>query len=605
MNKKNLLTAAGLGLAGFGLSSVQADDPVRPNIIICLSDDQGWGEVAYNEYGYPQILTPTLDEMAASGMRFDRFYAQQMCSPARASILTGRNPVRMSCYVANNAFRPEEVTIAEAVKTVGYTTGLFGKWHVGPAKTNRPCGPTASGFDEWLAMDNYFDIDPNLSLNGAYPQQYIGESSEIVMDAALDFIRQSVSNEQPFLSMIWFGSPHWPYEASAEDQQVYVDMGMTLNDGKTQRFTEITQMDEDIGRLRVELQNLNIASNTMLWFLSDNGAPGNEGNGGLRGAKKIFYEGGIRVPCLLEWPDSIPNPVRTDIPCSVMDIYPTVVDLLGLTITNQVYPMDGISLRDLFAGQMTSRFKPIPFAREEYSDVFLGDPSDPGAATGNYAPCGNLQGWAGEGFEEGRNFQNVKRPYVDHHVDARALIDNRYKLVRENRTDPWELYDLIADQNEETNLISVLPAVAASMQAQMDAWAEECYRSSTGLDYDDDNDGLPGWWEIDHFGGETNANPNATASNAVNTVLEAYIAGLDPADPDAAFLISDIQPQTSGSVLSWNATNGRAYTVSWSSNLLSGFQALERNIAYTAVPYTDTNHTADGQGFYKIEVTME
>ena len=237
--------------------------------------------------------------------------------------------------------------------------------------------------------------------------------------------------------------------------------------------------------------------------------------------------------------------------------------------------------------------------------MFLGDPSDPGAATGNYAPCGNLQGWKNEGFEEGRNFQNVKRPYVDHHVDARALIDNRYKLVRENRTDPWELYDLIADQNEETNLISVLPAVAASMQAQMDAWAEECYRSSTGLDYDDDNDGLPGWWEIDHFGGETNANPNAMASNGVNTVLETYIAGLDPADPDAAFLISDIQPQTSGSVLSWNATNGRAYTVSWSSNLLSGFQALERNIAYTAVPYTDTNHTADGQGFYKIEVTME
>ena len=127
----------------------------------------------------------------------------------------------------------------------------------------------------------------------------------------------------------------------------------------------------------------------------------------------------------------------------------------------------------------------------------------------------------------------------------------------------------------------------------------------SGGETDEDSDGMPDWWEMQYYGGVTNANPTATASNGVNTVQDCYIAGLDPTNPQSAFLISDLSPLTSESILEWTGVSGRVYTIYWASNLLNGFQPLESNIAWTAVPYTDTNHPAEGQGFYKIDVELE
>jgi arylsulfatase A-like enzyme len=185
----------------------------RPNVILCMTDDQGWGDTSYN--GHPVLKTPELDAMAAAGLRFNRFYAAApLCSPTRGSVMTGRHPDRFGCFSANFSIRPEEVTIAEAVKTAGYATGHFGKWHLGPVKAGTPVNPNNSGFDETLSHDNWFDLDPQLCRNGGPPQTIEGETSEIVMGAALEFIGRQAAAKRPFLAVIWFPSPHDPCKAA-------------------------------------------------------------------------------------------------------------------------------------------------------------------------------------------------------------------------------------------------------------------------------------------------------------------------------------------------------------------------------------------------------
>jgi len=177
-----------------------------PNIVLCMTDDQGWGDTSYN--GNRLLKTPELDKMAAGGLRFNRFYAAApLCSPTRGSVMTGRHPDRYGCFYANFAIRPEEVTIAEALKIAGYATGHFGKWHVGPVKAGTPLNPLGCGFDETLSHDNWFDLDPELSRNGGPPQTLPGEPCEIVTEAALEFIRRQAAAKRPFLALVWWPIP--------------------------------------------------------------------------------------------------------------------------------------------------------------------------------------------------------------------------------------------------------------------------------------------------------------------------------------------------------------------------------------------------------------
>ena len=154
----------------------------RPNIILVMADDQGWGDMAYN--GHPVVKTPNFDAAAAAGLRFDRFYAAApVCSPTRASVMTGRHPNRMGVFKWGYPMRPQETTIAEALKTVGYTTGHFGKWHLGSVRNDSPAHPGHNGFDEWLSAPNFYDNDAIMSHKGkAVPMK--GESSMIAVDAA-------------------------------------------------------------------------------------------------------------------------------------------------------------------------------------------------------------------------------------------------------------------------------------------------------------------------------------------------------------------------------------------------------------------------------------
>ncbi len=434
----------------------------RPNVILCMTDDQGWGDTGYN--GHKFVKTPVLDEMATSGLRLNRFYAATpLCSSTRGSVMTGRHPNRFGCFSANMSIRPEETTLAEVLQKAGYATGHFGKWHLGPVKAGTPINPGASGFDQWLSHDNWFDLNPELSRNGQPARIVEGESSEVVVDAALRFIREQTAAKKPFLAVVWFASPHDPHEALASDRQPYSDH----SESEQNYLGEIAGVDRALGTLRRTLRSLGVAENTLLWFNSDNGPTAVGSTGGLRGQKAELWEGGIRVPGIIEWPAQIHKPIATDMPCGTIDIYPTILDILGLPLDEEVRPLDGISLLRLIEGKIHRRPKPMTFW------IY---PAGPERRNEPYLDIDDATGWW-------RTFRNNKHPKAKtkNFGGHAALIGNRYKLHKLRRN--IELYDIIADPAERKNLADEKPEVVARMKAALETWQASVEKSLSGQDY--------------------------------------------------------------------------------------------------------------------------
>ena len=444
---KHGAVAVFLGLSGFlGAALPAAGAAPRPNIILCMTDDQGWGDVSYN--GLKQIRTPHLDSMAAAGLRFNRFYAQHpSCSPTRASVMTGRHPYRMGTFWPGMPLRLQEMTIAQAVKRAGYATAHFGKWHLSggkpgagrPIAATDPLGPGKFGFDEWFTVSNWFDLDWTFSHNGTL-EKVTGDGSDAIVAEALKYIAKKVKNNEPFLTCIWYGSPHVPLKPLPADLKAA---------GGAAYYGEILGVDRSLGALRAGLRKLNIADNTLVWFCSDNGAwvdekaaPDAYGwNGGLHGHKGELWEGGIRVPGLIEWPARIKKPVSTEVIACTSDIYPTIVDLLQIKIPDQVLPLDGISLVPLLDGKMKERPQPLGFWHH-----------------------------GEETLEEG----------------PAAWLENRYKLFQQNSPRKVEqLYDLIADPHETTDVAAQHPEIVARMLAKLERWKKSVQRSNRGGDYPD------------------------------------------------------------------------------------------------------------------------
>src|SRR5687767_3925179 len=190
----------------------------KPNIVLVMADDQGWGDMAYN--GHRVLKTPHFDRMAAAGLRFSRFYAAApVCSPTRASVLTGRHPNRMGTFLYGYPIRAQERTIAQTLKTAGYSTGHFGKWHLNgvsgagkPIPADDPLHPGRVGFDEWLSVSNFYDLDPRMSRNGV-EVHLKGDGSDLAVEEALGFIGRSAAAKKPCLAVVWFGNPHAPHRA--------------------------------------------------------------------------------------------------------------------------------------------------------------------------------------------------------------------------------------------------------------------------------------------------------------------------------------------------------------------------------------------------------
>ena len=208
----NLPIALLLLLIAFSLNAKDS----QPNIILLMGDDHGWDETGYN--GHPHLKTPVLDEMAARGLRLDRFYsAHPSCSPTRGSVITGRHPNRYGTFTPGHSIRPEEIGIAQILAHAGYACGHFGKWHLGPVKAASPTNPGAFGFDQWVSHDNFFELNPVLSRNGGPPTRFPGESSEIVIQETIRFLKTTQKQKKPFLAVVWFGSPHEPYSGLPKD----------------------------------------------------------------------------------------------------------------------------------------------------------------------------------------------------------------------------------------------------------------------------------------------------------------------------------------------------------------------------------------------------
>jgi arylsulfatase A-like enzyme len=472
-----------------------------PNIILLMGDDHGWEETGYN--GHPYLQTPVLDDMAANGLRLDHFYAAHpSCSPTRGSVLTGRHPVRYGTFTPNWSMRPEEITIGHLAKKAGYRTAHFGKWHVGPVKAGSPTNPGAMGFDQWLSHDNFFELNPHFSHNGAPPTQFAGESSEIVIQKTIDFINRPQQQTKPFLAVVWFGSPHEPYSGLEKDLALYDDLpkayeerSVTLTSNETgqrvrrplrevlrERYAEITAMDRAIGQLRNHLLKSGLRENTLLWYCGDNGTP----SSGLavspfRGQKGQMYEGGIRVPGVIEWPAKIKQPRSSNVNTVTSDMLPTLCGLTGQDFPQR--PLDGISLIPLLNNKMKSRPQPICFwsynanreAKNGLKPYFETEQQE------GTTPLVKLMNGKAT-----RTFRNFHHPDIsEEDFDGpRAIIDQQYKLVVSGTNkDEKELFDLRADPAEKNNLAIALPQITQKLSQQLHTWQSSVLKSLTEADY--------------------------------------------------------------------------------------------------------------------------
>jgi arylsulfatase A-like enzyme len=460
--------AVALGICEFGYGQE------RPNIVLIMSDDQGWGDAGY--MGHPNAVTPALDDMAAKGLVFNRFYAAApVCSPTRGSVLTGRHPFRYGIYNANTGHLPEEEpNLARILKAEGYRTGHFGKWHLGTLTTRveegnraRPgdethyAPPWERGFDVafsteskvptynplWRPRDfsdhpgnlrHWWDpvIDPgNVMPYGtgywnehgeAVTWNMEGPNAEVMMNRTLRFVDDSVERDEPFFAVVWFHEPHLPVVAGESDREPFSEL-----DPYDQHYWGCMKaMDREIGRLREHLRALDIHENTMVWFTSDNGPEGNAtapgSAGGLRGRKRDLYEGGIRVPGIVEWPGTI-QPGETDFVAVTSDYLPTLVDLLGIELGGG-HEFDGVSLKPLFKDPTLEREEPIGFMSQ-----------------GRIA-------WIGQRFK-----------VIDHQRGGGTWAEPPWNL---------ELYDLVADPAESKDLAAEKPELLDEKEKGLRTWYE-------------------------------------------------------------------------------------------------------------------------------------
>ena len=437
------------------------------NVILLMADDLGYGDVGFT--GNETIRTPNLDDMARSGVTLDHFYAAcPISSPTRASCLTGRNPFRQGIFAAHTAgMREAETTIAEILSEHGYRNGFFGKWHLGwitPDKTQQRgfyTPPWHHGYDEFFGTKSAVPTwDPtktpeswtswgagedgswggSVYLHNGEPvtENLSGDDSRIIMDRAIPFIDKAVEEEKPFFATIWFHTPHVPVVAGPK----YLAMYPSLPDEQKHLYGAITAMDEQIGRLRDFLKEKGIAENTIVFFCSDNGPDGKLTNRGIasagpfRGHKHEMWEGGIRVPSLVEWPGHIPEGEVRSVSTGTVDYFPTILDALDLPSFTE-NPIDGRSLMPVIEGEVNERDIPLAFG--------------------------------------------VQRLYKD--WELYALIIGDYKITNATRGFDMMLFDLDKDPDESNDLSDEKPELKKKMETKLEEIKKSWKNSREGADY--------------------------------------------------------------------------------------------------------------------------
>ena len=406
----------------------------RPNIVIFLTDDQGWGDLGC--YGHPLIQSPNLDQFAREGMRFTQCYAAcAVCSPSRSAILTGRTPYRNGVWRwipdgSDYHLRQSEISIAKLLREQGYATCHVGKWHLN-GKFNSPAQPQPDdhGYQWWLATQN------NARPNHINPTNYVrnreatgkleGPSAVLAVEEAIRWLNKEKKEHKPFFLTVWTHEPHQPIESAKKFMQLYQNIE---DAGIRQHHGNITQLDHAFGLLMHALDQLGETENTLVIFTSDNGPEGSGtrvgsrtrgSTGGLRGRKRHTHEGGIRVPGIIRWPDHIKPDSVCETPIIGSDFFPTICQIVGIPLpTDRI--IDGTSLLPLFSGEAIERKQPLYWRN-------------------HLAP---------EHYKVG-------------------LREGDWKIVGSGDLKTFELYNLKDDPQETTDLAAKVPERFANMRRQL------------------------------------------------------------------------------------------------------------------------------------------
>ncbi len=397
----------------------------HPNVVLIITDDQGYGDIGF--HGNPVLKTPNLDRLAAESLRLTDFHVDPTCSPTRAALMTGRYSCRTGVWhtiMGRSILRRDETTMADHFARAGYATGMFGKWHLGD---NAPYRPIDRGFahalwhggggigqtpDYW--GNTYFS--PMLRNDGNWEPSN-GYCTDVFFDAAREFIARN--RDRPFFVYLATNVPHGPWQVDDRYAAPYRAAGIAKD--LANFYGMLTNLDENLGRFLAALEEWNLAGNTLLIFMTDNGTAGNGFNAGMRGRKGSPYDGGHRVPCFLRWPKRWPQPRAIAGLTAHIDVLPTLIELCGLPHRDGM-PFDGVSLRPILDGESS------------------GDP-------------------------DRTVFVQVNR--VEHPVPWRlsAVLTPRYRLVN-----GAELYDIVEDPGQDKDISQSHPEVVRELRSRYERW---------------------------------------------------------------------------------------------------------------------------------------
>ncbi len=407
----------------------------RPNVILVMTDDQGYGDLSAT--GNPALRTPHMDSVASDGMRFESFHVCPVCAPTRASLMTGRYHFRtgvVDTYKGRAMMHSDEITIAELLRDSGYRTGIFGKWHLGD---NFPLRPQDQGFQESLIHmgggigqpadpEGNTYTNPQLRENGEW-KRFEGYCTDIFFDAAIRFVEAHQS--EPFFCYVATNAPHTPLEVPEEWAQPYRSQG--LDDDTARIYAMVKNVDDNLGKMLARVDSLGLREDTVVMFLTDNGPQQRDRyNAGMRGLKGSVYQGGIRVPLFVRWPGRVAAGGRTDRLTAHLDILPTICEMAGVALPRD-REIDGRSLLPLLEGRQGSWSDRTLFTQWHRGD----------------APIAR---------------------------ESAAVLTGRYKLVlkRDLKPDGMELFDLLEDPGETTNVAASVPHIALELSRRYDRWLE-------------------------------------------------------------------------------------------------------------------------------------
>ena len=399
-------------------------DDTNPNIVFILADDHGYGDISANNG--PGVQTPHIDAIGSRGIRFNRFYANStVCSPSRASLLTGRYPdrvgvpgvIRQTVEDSWGYFDPNAITLPDMLRRAGYETLHIGKWHLGLEDENHPC---ERGFDEFHGfiddmMDDYWThrrMGKNAMRHNREVIDPEGHATDLFTDWAIDRIRDREGSERPFFMYLAYNAPHTPIQPPEEWVETVRAREPDLDEKRVRYNALVEHLDDGVGRVLAALDETGLVENTIVIYTSDNGGwlPAGACNDPFRGGKTDMYEGGIRVPCFVQWSDHIKPDCESDQIVMLMDFFPTICEIAGLELTHTI---EGRSILPLLLGSE------VDFSDRVYYWV-------------------RREGWS------------LQRRYVGN--DYHAVRKGDMKLLHNDAFSPLELFDLAEDERETTDL---------------------------------------------------------------------------------------------------------------------------------------------------------